>query len=66
MRKRIGTNKMDETKQIGYEENWTGQGIRNATWTHTWTKNRILDEKIKELTWTKNDKSHNLGDRTET
>ena len=28
MRKRIGTNKMDETKQIGNKENWTGQGIR--------------------------------------
>ena len=58
---------MDETKQIGNEENWTGQGIRNATWTHTWNKNGTLDEKIKDLTWTKkNDRSHNLGDRTDT
>ena len=57
---------MDETKQIGNKENWTGQGIRNATWTHIWNKNGTLDEKIKELTWTKNDRSHNLGDRTDT
>ena len=44
---------MDKTKQIGNKENWTGQGIRNAAWTHIWNKNGTLDEKIKELTWTK-------------
>ena len=57
---------MVKTRQIGNKENWTGQGIRNATWTYIWNKNGTLDEKIKELTWTKNDRSHNLGDRTET
>ena len=57
---------MDKTKQIRNKENWTEQGIRNAAWTHTWNKNGTLDEKIKELTWTKNDRSHNLGDRTDT
>ena len=39
---------MDKTKQIGNKENWTGQGIRNAAWTHIWNKNGTLDEKIKE------------------
>ena len=57
---------MDETKQIGNEENWTKQGIRYAKWIHIWNKNGTLEEKIKELTWTKNDRSHNLGDRTDT